>query len=185
MGNSGGGEVYLLIALAVAYAPFITAFGAFRGVKGGGVWKFLAFCFCTLAIAASVLVNFVLGVILWLVAWIFAGLTRHSASGNATAEATLKALQEQNALLSKSQPKADREQTKTETERSATEKPFQRELFERGGAWCCVVDGKVFGAWASRDLALSAPLSLWRLRPEVSPPSKVSDMIARMSSKTP
>jgi hypothetical protein len=136
VGNSGDGEVYLLIALAVAYAPFITAFGAFRGVQGGGVWKFLAFCFCTLAIATGVLVNFVLGMILWLVAWVFAGLTRHFASRSATADATLKALQEQNALLSKS---LDKNETK-EAERS---------------------------------------------RPDVSAPSKVSDMIAMMSSKTP
>ena len=58
----------------------------------------------------------------------------------------------------------------------------QREVFERDGAWYCVVDGKVYGSWARQDLALSGALSPQRLRADVPAPTKISDMIKKMSS---
>jgi hypothetical protein len=99
------GQIYLVLALAAVYAPFIVADGLFRGRRGGGVWKFLSFCFCTLAILSVYFgsFGFGVGVVLWLIAWVFAGVTRHTASRDAVQNATLKAIQEQNELLRKQQ----------------------------------------------------------------------------------
>ena len=68
------------------------------------MWKFLSFCFCTLAILSGWFFGFGLGVVLWLIAWVFAGVTRHAASRDAVQNATLRAIQEQNELLRKQQP---------------------------------------------------------------------------------
>ena len=87
-------EIYLLLALAAVYAPYIVADGLFWRVRGGGVWKFLSFCFCTLAILPVFFGPGDLGVVLWLIAWVFAGMTRHTVSRNAVQNATLKAIQE-------------------------------------------------------------------------------------------
>ena len=63
-----------------------------------------------------------------------------------------------------SRAKAAREQAKIEAERNAVdernavEKTSQRAVFERDGAWYCVVDDKVYGAWATRELALTGKL---------------------------
>jgi hypothetical protein len=46
----------------------------------------------------------------------------------------------------------------------------RREVFERDGAWYCVVDGDVYGSWASRELALSGYLSRRTFRSDVTPP---------------
>jgi hypothetical protein len=57
-----------------------------------------------------------------------------------------------------SRAKAAREQAKIEAERNAVEKTSQRTVFERDGAWYCVVDDKVYGAWTTRELALTGKL---------------------------
>ena len=95
------GQIYSVLGLAVVYAPFLVAYGLFRGSQGGGVWKFLSFCCCTLALVSAFGVSFVLGTVLWLLAWLFAGVTQHTARRDAVENATLRALQEQNELLKK------------------------------------------------------------------------------------
>jgi hypothetical protein len=72
---------------------------------------------------------------------------------------------------------------KAAKEQAAMLNSSQRDVFERDGAWFCVVDGKVYGSWARQDLALSGTLSPQRLRVDVPAPTNVSDMIKKMSSK--
>lgn len=111
-------QTYALIALAVAYAPFIAAYGGWKRVNGGGIWKFLAFCFCTLAIAFVLPILGIpmlapVAIVLWILAWVFAGLARYGASRQATADAnlkaanaTLKAIEHQNELLEAQQERS-------------------------------------------------------------------------------
>jgi hypothetical protein len=96
-------QIYLLLGLAVVYSPFVLAYGAFRKVRGGGVWKFLSFCFCTLALLSAFGISPWLGILLWLVAWVFAGVARSTANRDAGRHATLRAIREQNDLLRKQQ----------------------------------------------------------------------------------
>jgi hypothetical protein len=95
----GKDDVLLLFGLVVVYAPFLVAYGFFRSMPGCGVWKFLAFVCCTLAVLSAFVVHFGVGLVLWLIAWLFAGITRHAARREAVENATLKAMQEQNELL--------------------------------------------------------------------------------------
>jgi hypothetical protein len=57
-------DISALMALAIIYAPLIVAGWG----RGGGVWTFLTFLLCTLALA-GLLFFVVPGVIAWLVAW--------------------------------------------------------------------------------------------------------------------
>jgi hypothetical protein len=86
-------KFYLLLGAGAVYAPF---FVAASGRHGGGVWKFLSFCFCTFAVVLPIMDTFEevlpviafisspillgLGIISWSFAWIFAVVAR-SVSG--------------------------------------------------------------------------------------------------------
>src|SRR5947209_2671744 len=100
---------YMLIGLAIVYLPLIVAD---LGSKGGGIWKFLSFLLCTIALGAVVPsaigilfgpviggVSLVLGIIAWLFAWACAAAARSAARRDADNKAMLAALQEQNRLL--------------------------------------------------------------------------------------
>jgi hypothetical protein len=89
-------DAFLLLGLLVVYAPFLVAFGVFRGVPRAGVWKFVC---CTLAGVAAIAVHFAVGLVLWLIAWLFAGITLQTTRREAVESATLRAMQEQNKLL--------------------------------------------------------------------------------------
>jgi hypothetical protein len=90
-----------VLLAAVVYAPFIVAYGAFRDLPGGGVWKFLTFVFCTLTVAAAFTDSFGMTLVLWLIAWVLAGIMRQTARREAVDNKALSALQEQNELLKK------------------------------------------------------------------------------------
>jgi hypothetical protein len=94
------GQIYLLLALVAIYAPLVVSFG--RGQPGAGVWKFLTFCCCTLAVVLliagffyfSVFLGLALAIISWLFAWVFAGVARSSIRRAAVENATLRAIEE-------------------------------------------------------------------------------------------
>jgi hypothetical protein len=96
------GQIYLLLVLAAAYAPLLVASG--RGQPGAGVWKFLTFCCCTLALVLPFagfgsMLYLGLGIVSWLFAWVFAGVARSSIRRAAVENATLRAIEEQTKLL--------------------------------------------------------------------------------------
>jgi ABC-type sulfate transport system permease component len=93
------GQVYILLVLLVIYLPLVVT--GFR--PGSGIWKFLAFAFCTLAIIGSIFVSLVVGVLCWLIAWVFGGIALGAMRRTAREDRMLKALEEQNRLLQQQQ----------------------------------------------------------------------------------
>jgi PAN domain len=93
------GEFYLLLVLAIIYLPLIvTGFW-----PGAGIWKFLAFVFCTLAIVsvffAGVLAGVPVAILCWLVAWVFGGIALGSIRRTRREDNMLHAIEDQARLL--------------------------------------------------------------------------------------
>jgi hypothetical protein len=80
--------------IAIAYAPLIIAL--FAG-NGGGVWKFLAFVLCTIALVTSPLA--LAGIVPWLLALACAAGAHGAARRERTQAAILDELHEQNRLM--------------------------------------------------------------------------------------
>jgi hypothetical protein len=110
----------LIIALAIVYLPLIVAD---LGSRGGGIWKFLAFMLCTIALGAAFLsafgvvigvvtgsviggVSLMVGLVAWLFAWACAAAARSAARREADSKAMLAALQEQNRILRQQEARA-------------------------------------------------------------------------------
>lgn len=105
------GTIYVLIALLLVYAPLLVA--KINGKPGGGIWTFLTFCCCTLALVGIFFLGFILSLVLWLVAWAFAAAARSSVRRVAHEAATLRALEEQNQLLRRQQGLPERAPAET------------------------------------------------------------------------
>jgi hypothetical protein len=89
------GQFYLLLVLAIIYLPLlISGFSA-----GAGIWKFLAFAFCTLAIVSIFFVSVLVGIVCWLVAWVFGGIALSSIRRTRREDKMLHAVEEQTRLL--------------------------------------------------------------------------------------
>src|SRR5262245_11684315 len=89
------GQFYVLLVLAVVYLPLLVT--GFRA--GAGIWKFLAFAFCTLAMVSGFFVGFVGVILFWLVAWVFGAIALASIQRTRREDKMLKVLEEQNRLL--------------------------------------------------------------------------------------
>jgi hypothetical protein len=84
-----------ILTFGAIYAPFIVA--ALAGPAGGGVWKFLAFALCTVAIVGAFLGG-VPGVIAWLLAFACAAAAHSAAKKAKSSDAILAELREQNRI---------------------------------------------------------------------------------------
>jgi hypothetical protein len=94
---SDRGSEFIIITLAIVYLPLLVAD---IGNKGGGIWKFLSFVLCTIALGTAALslptlgASLVPGVIAWLFAWACAAAARSAARRDAHEKAVLAALHE-------------------------------------------------------------------------------------------
>jgi hypothetical protein len=93
------GQFYLVLVLAIIYLPLlVSGFWA-----GAGIWKFLAFAFCTLAIVSIFFVSVPVGILCWLVGWVFGGIALGSIRRTRREDKMLHAIEEQTRLLRQSQ----------------------------------------------------------------------------------
>jgi hypothetical protein len=87
-----------IVALVIVYLPWIASGVISFSPRGGGIWRFLTFVFCTVALA-GIFFFIVPGVIAWIVAWMCAAASRSAIARSRVEDATLRAIEEQNQLL--------------------------------------------------------------------------------------
>jgi hypothetical protein len=98
-------SVITIVALVVVYLPWIASGVISFNPREGGIWRFLAFFLCTLALV-GIFFFIVPGVIAWIIAWMCAAASRSAIARSRADERVLtahermlQALKEENKLL--------------------------------------------------------------------------------------